>query len=492
MNLLIGIMINAGIALMLVNIIGYIRYERYVRKQGIWGSNPEVLYIPIVLLVMFFIGYIGVEILGKPDMLIASILFGGSIFVFAMLHLIRTVTKRIQENDKLKSDLKAAEKANVSKTVFLSSVSHDIRTPLNAIIGYTKLAKRDEMSLEEAKTYLSKIERSGLQLQELIDDILEMSRIESGKITVNEEPEDILSIMDDVRDIFSVQMKEKNMAFSVDASSVENRFTVCDRTLIGRVLLNLVSNSYKYTEEGGRIKVTLSEKPSKSDEKAIYEFCVSDNGMGMTKEFAAKVFDAFEREQTSTISGIQGTGLGMAITKNIVDMMDGDISIITSPGQGTEIMVTLELKKCEKEDVQSTVRIDDRNDIDFNGFKVLLVDDVEVNREIAVMLLEDKGFQVDVAVNGKDAFEKIAKSAPGDYNVILMDVQMPVMDGYEASRKIRELDDPYLSNIPIVALTANAFEEDRKRALEAGMNGHIAKPIDPDAMIKTLYDIIKA
>lgn len=491
MGIVVDIMIYAAIALMMVNIIGYFRYSRYVQKQGIWNGSAFLLYLPAGLLVLFLLGYVGVQLMNRNDILVASILFGGSIFVLAVLWLLETVTRKIQINEKLKADLEAAELANASKTVFLSSMSHDIRTPLNAIIGYTNLMKQGKISDEDRGEYLDSIESSGKQLQELIDDVLEMSRIESGKLKLDEKPDDIVSLMDDLRNLFAVQMQEKNMTFEVDSSAVVHRYAVCDRTLIGRILLNLISNAYKYTEEGGRIKVTARETGEDSDKKNAYEFSVSDNGIGMTKEFAAKIFDAFEREQTSTISGIQGTGLGMAITKNIVDLMDGDISVLTSPGQGTEITFTVSLQPCEKSDVHDDSVNDDREEVDFSGMNILLVDDVAVNREIATLILEDMGFVVDTAVDGQDAFDKVKESQPGQYGAVLMDIQMPVMNGYEATKKIRSQDDPYLSNIPVIALTANAFVEDRRLAEEAGMNGHISKPIDQAEMISTLKKIIK-
>ena len=492
METVINLMIYLGIVLMLNNIIGYIKYQRYVKEEGIWERDPRILYIPILLLILFFLGYFGVVLFGNPGILIALILFGGSIFVFAMLQIMHIVTRRIRESDKLKADLEAAEKANVSKTVFLSSMSHDIRTPLNAIIGYTNLAKdNDDITMEQAQDYFSKIGASGRQLQELIDDILEMSRIESGKIKLDEEPEDLLAVMDEIRDMFTVQMQQKEMDYSVITDSVQDRFAVCDKTLIERIMLNLISNAYKYTEEGGKIKVELREAGPASDDRNTYEFRVSDNGIGMTKEFASRVFEAFEREKTSSVSGIQGTGLGMAITKNIVELMGGTIELITSPGQGTEIFVRLDLKPCDQSDVKCAGPVDDRSDISFEGSRVLLVDDVEMNREIAVMLLESMGFKADTAVNGEDAYNKVASSEAGYYNVILMDIQMPVMNGYEATEKIRSIDDPYISNIPIIALSANAFDEDKKKAKEAGMSGHISKPIDPEEMLTVLSDIVK-
>ena len=491
MQLVVNLMIYLGIVLMLNNIIGYIKYERYVRIEGIWEMDYRILYIPIGLLILFFLGYFGVVLYGKPDIIIASILLGGSIFVFAMLKIMHAVTKSIRENGKLKADLEAAEKANISKTVFLSSMSHDIRTPLNAIIGYTNLAQEDDITLEQAQDYFSKIGASGRQLQELIDDILEMSRIESGKIELEEEPEDLIAIMKEVHDMFMIQMQQKEMDFSVVADSVQDHCVICDKTLIERIMLNLISNAYKYTEKGGKIKAELVEEKNPSGGKNTYEFRVSDNGIGMTKEFASKVFEAFEREKTSSVSGIQGTGLGMAITKSIVDLMGGTIELITSPGQGTEIIVKIDLEPCDESDVKDTEVADDRNDISFEGSRVLLVDDVEVNREIAVLLLQRMGFQTDVAVNGEDAYNKVAASEAGYYNVILMDIQMPVMDGYEATKKIREIDDPYISNIPIIALSANAFEEDKRKARAAGMSGHISKPIDPGEMLSVLSEIVK-
>ena len=225
MGIVVDIMIYAGIALMVVNIIGYIRYSRYIQKQGIWNVNALLLYLPTNLLVLFLLGYIGVQLMNRDDLLVASILFGGSIFVFAALWLLQTVTRKIETNEKLKADLEAAEMANASKTVFLSSMSHDIRTPLNAIIGYTNLMKQGKISDEDRDKYLDSIESSGKQLQELIDDVLEMSRIESGKLKLDEEPDDIVSMMEDLHNLFAVQMQEKNMTFDVDSS--KNHSQIC-------------------------------------------------------------------------------------------------------------------------------------------------------------------------------------------------------------------------------------------------------------------------
>ena len=400
-----------------------------------------------------------------------------------------------------------AEEANKAKSTFLSNMSHDIRTPMNAIVGYLNLAKELHKTCEKCplyknepcpdnipdKTYdfLKKIDASSQHLLALINDVLEMSRIESGKMELELDAMNIVAALDEVHDMFATQMAGKKITFSVDSSQVNNKFVICDKNRLNRVLLNLLSNAYKFTPEGGNISVTLKQISDVRDVFADYELRVKDSGIGMTPEFAAKVFEAFERERTSTVSKIQGTGLGMAITKSIVDLMGGDIKVITAPGEGTEfiIEITFELAEEMEEEVteEQAAQV-----ISFENKKLLLVDDIEVNREIAKMLLESEGFIVDTAGDGSEAVEKVANAKPGDYDAVLMDIQMPIMNGYEAAKKIRKLENPKLANVPIIAMTANAFSEDVKAALDAGMNGHIAKPIDVAKMMETLAKILPA
>ena len=399
-----------------------------------------------------------------------------------------------------------AEEANKAKSQFLSNMSHDIRTPMNAIVGYLNLAKDLHHVCEACPSYkkdpcpdnipdriyefLKKIDASSQHLLALINDVLEMSRIESGKMELELDSMSLVIALEEVRDMFATQMKGKNISFSVDTSGVRDKFVVCDKNRLNRVLLNLLSNAYKFTPNDGKISVKLTQIGDSHDNKADYELRVKDSGIGMTPEFAAKVFEAFERERTSTVSKIQGTGLGMAITKSIIDLMGGNIRVETAPGQGTEFIINISFTLSDemREEVAAENKIAAQM-TDFTNKKLLLVDDIEVNREIAKMLLESEGFIVDTAADGKEAVEKVAASKAGDYDAVLMDIQMPIMNGYEASKKIRALENPALANVPIIAMTANAFSEDVKAALDAGMNAHIAKPIDVPKMMETLAKI---
>jgi CheY-like chemotaxis protein len=266
---------------------------------------------------------------------------------------------------------------------------------------------------------------------------------------------------------------------------------LCDVNRLNRVLLNLISNAYKFTPEGGEVKVNLAQAQDAPDGWGRYELRIKDTGIGMSREFAERVFEAFERERSATVSGTQGTGLGMAITKNIVDLMGGTIEVVTAPGEGTEFTIdlSLELVGGEEEPAQRMAEEDRAREVDFSARRLLLVEDNEINRDIATLILEDAGFSLETAENGKVAVEKVRASRPGYYDAILMDVQMPVMNGYEATRAIRALDDPGLSRIPIVAVTANAFTEDVQNAREAGMDGHLSKPLDVPKVLQTLGEL---
>lgn len=385
-----------------------------------------------------------------------------------------------------------AEESSKAKSTFLFNMSHDIRTPMNAIIGYTALAQK-ENDVDAIKGYLKKIENSNQHLLALINDVLDMSRIESGKMELEPTDVDLIETLGEVRSMFSTQMESKQIDYTVTTDQVKHPFVICDKARLNRVLINLVSNAYKFTPNGGAVSITLYEIESGEDGVGSYELRVRDTGIGMSKEFAATVFEAFTRERTSTVSGIQGTGLGMAITKSIVDMMGGTIEVETAPNEGTELIIRLKfpLQSKENKKAEQTPRgASDAETVDFTGKKLLLVEDNEINREIALLLLEESGFIVDTAENGAVAVDKVKASAPGDIDAILMDIQMPVMNGYEATKAIRELEDPARSGIPIVAMSANAFAEDIKAAKDAGMNGHIAKPIDVPNMLATLAEIL--
>ena len=517
-----------------------------------------------------------------------------------------------------------AQRSNLAKTIFLNNMSHDIRTPMNAIIGFTSLAAAHIDNKEQVQGYLAKITTSSNHLLSLINDVLDMSRIESGKVKIEEKETSLPEVMHDLRTIVQADITSKQLEFYIDTADVVNENILCDKLRLNQVLLNLLSNAMKFTKSGGIVSVRIIQKGNAPEGFAAYEFQVKDTGIGMSKEFLEHVFEPFERERTSTVSGIQGTGLGMAITKNIVDMMGGTITAESEEGKGTTFTVCLQFKissgpvrqetipelkglralvadddfnTCSsvtkmlssigmrpdwttsgKEAVLRTRLAGEQNDeyavyiidwlmpdmngvevvrrirgiigentpiiiltaydwtdieeearkagvtafcskpiflselrgilglpfgvhneesdagqesFSFDGKKILLVEDNELNQEIAVEILQEAGFVMEVADDGAVAVEKMKAARPGMYDLILMDIQMPVMNGYEAARQIRALEDPEIAGIPIIAMTANAFDEDKQQALDAGMNGHVAKPIDIPILMKTLTEVLK-
>ena len=530
-----------------------------------------------------------------------------------------------QVNQALSNAVAAAETANRAKSTFLSNMSHDIRTPMNAIIGFTTLAISNIDDTERVKDYLAKTLASSNHLLSLINDVLDMSRIESGKIHLEEVEVNLSDVLHDLKTIVSGQIFAKQLELYMDAMDVTDEDVYCDKTRLNQILLNLLSNAIKFTPAGGTVSVRVRQLAGKVRGCGQYEFRIKDNGIGMSPEFAQKIFEPFERERTSTVSKIQGTGLGMAITKNIEDMMGGTIEVQTAQGKGTEFIVCVPMraqteqrpveKITELEGLKALVvdddfntcdsvtkmlvkvgmraewtlsgkeavlrarqsiemsdayhayiidwRLPDMNGIevtrrirslnddtpiiiltaydwsdieveakaagvtafcskpmfmsdlretlmsalgqkqtdaaqgllpdknaDFKGKNILLVEDNELNREIAQEILREYGFRVDTAENGAVAVEKVSTAAPGSYDLVLMDVQMPIMDGYTATRKIRALDDPARAKLPILAMTANAFDEDRRNALESGMNGFLSKPIVIGDLVQELHKIL--
>ena len=388
--------------------------------------------------------------------------------------------------------LKVAESASKAKSTFLSNMSHDIRTPMNAIIGFATLALDDIRDGKKVEDYLSKILSSSKHLLGLINDILDMSRIESGKVVLEEQETDLVTTLQELQSIMEGQAKERKLKLHVDYSNLRDRHVYCDKTRLNQVMFNLLANAVKFTSEGGSIWLTMSqlEPTYEVEDRAIYEIRVKDTGIGIDKAFIKHIFEPFERERTSTVSKIQGTGLGMAITKNIVDMMGGTIEVESQKGVGTEFIIRLELR------LQAEARVANEDGTkqhghaegvaEFAGKRLLLAEDNELNREIACMLLSKYGFVIDTAENGQEAVDLVAASAPDHYDLVLMDIQMPVMDGHEATRRIRSLEDKELAKVPVVAMTANAFDEDRKAAKECGMNGFISKPINMQEVVQAL------
>ena len=388
----------------------------------------------------------------------------------------------------LQKALSMAQSSDRAKTTFLSNMSHDIRTPMNAIVGFTGLAMTHIDDKELVLDYLKKLGQSSKHLLSLINDVLDMSRIESGKMVLSETDEDLTDIINTLQDIVQADVSAKNLSFEVKMDGVHNSGITCDKLRLNQVLLNVLSNAIKYTHAGGSISLEVQEKESLKKNCALFEFRVRDNGMGMNAEFLKMIYDPFTRANSSTVSGIQGTGLGMSITKNIVEMMGGSIDIISEENKGTEVILDIDFKLHRKNDGTSEAPV---SDVDFTGKKILVVEDNEMNREIVCDLLNDFSLKVFTAENGKEAVETVKNSVPGQYDLILMDVQMPVMDGYTATREIRKLKEPCQATIPIVAMTANAFEEDRRAALDAGMDEHVAKPLDVEKLKYILTRFLK-
>lgn len=397
--------------------------------------------------------------------------------------------QKISEQN-LREALERAEAANRAKTTFLNNMSHDIRTPMNAIMGFTEMAIKNIDQKEKAMDSLCKAQTSSQHLLALIDDILDMSRIESGKMVIEEKPADLFQRANVVMPMFLSLAEKKNIRFSCDMSQVREHYVFLDAVRMDQAIINLVSNAVKYTPDGGNVWLTIRQKESEEKGTAVYEFEVRDNGIGMSEEFQKIAFETFSREKTSTISKLQGTGLGLAITKSIVEMMHGKVWLESKQGEGScfTISVPLRLQECQnKECGEDSIKPED---MDFlKGKKVLLVEDNELNREISRDILEESQMVVEEAENGLEALKLLEEKGIDYFQLILMDIQMPEMDGYEATREIRKRypDNP----IPIIALSANAFFEDRAKALEAGMNDHQSKPINTQKFTETMLRLCK-
>ena len=393
-----------------------------------------------------------------------------------------------QKNVALQLAVQRETKANLAKREFLFNMSHDIRTPMNAIIGFTALAQTHIDDRGQVEDYLKKISVSSQHLLSLINDVLDMSRIESGKVTLEAKPVHLPELVHELRDIVQAVVSEKDLSLTLDTVGVENEDIIADPLRLEQILINVLANAVKFTPDGGQISLWIVQKDTAPAGYADFEFHIKDNGIGMSEEFQKHIFEQFARERTSTVSKIQGTGLGMAITKSLVDMMGGRITVKSEQGKGSEFTISLRFPIGEAKTEQTPPAAKAPA---FTGKNLLVVEDNELNLEIASTLLKEAGFAVDTAENGKIAVEKVEAASADRYDLILMDIQMPEMDGYEATRRIRALPDTKKAALPIVAMTANAFEDDRKNALRAGMNGHIAKPLDIQKLFQVLSELLK-
>ncbi len=387
----------------------------------------------------------------------------------------------------LQEALEKSRIADIAKSTFLSNMSHDMRTPLNAIFGYVELARKTVDSPEQTKTYLNKIELESKHILDLVENVLELSYSETQNITLEGSEFSLTEIMQAVYCHIIHTADLKDIKISVDMSGVKHDSVISDKNKLQKLLYNIVNNAVKFTHNGGQVDICVRETKSNSSEYGTFTFNVHDTGIGISPDALDRIFEPFERIQNTTMSGMYGSGLGLTISKMIAESMGGIISAASEPGKGSTFTVTVSLK-LNKQDSEQT----DSEAFDPTGTKVLIVEDNEINMEIETEILQDLGFVIDCAANGKIAVEKITASSPGDYDLVLMDIQMPVMNGHDASRAIRALNDPRLAGIPIIALSANAFESDRRASIEAGMDEHLTKPLDVDELFKTMKTVFSA
>ena len=394
--------------------------------------------------------------------------------------------ERTEYNRKLMSALAQAEEANKGKSYFLFNMSHDIRTPLNAIIGYSELAKNHLDEKEVLDDYIYKIQTCGRQLLGLIGDVLDMAKIESGNLEISEKPCLCQDLMSDIMISVNESAKKKGLEFEASGNACHSTI-LCDKVKVQKILLNILSNAVKYTPKGGKISLSVQEKIREDEGLSDFTFVVKDNGIGISKEFLPYIFNSFSRERNATISGVSGTGLGMTITKRLVDAMGGKIEVESQQNMGTTVTVSITFSRLVGLEEKREEIIPDAF---LKGIRVLLVEDNEINGEIASEMLRELKVNVDLVTNGKECIDALLEKDAGYYDLVLMDIQMPVMDGYEATRIIRRFSDKDKRLIPVIAMTANAFEEDKQKAFQSGMNGHLAKPVEMRHLIQALKSAI--
>ena len=489
LNRAIYAMIFLGSSLMVYNIYGYIRYARDIQKKKDWGRERTVLYLPIFLLVMFLLGYLAVGIFGKPDLIISGILFGGSVYVCIMYHFLRRVTNRIRENEQMEARLMAAEASSKVKSSFLSSMSHEMRTPMNAIIGLDAIALQDESLSPTTRNRLEKISVSAQHLLSLINDVLDMSQIESDQLVIRQQEFSLSQMLELVNVLTQSQCDDSGLDYRHEVIGDIGGTYIGDPERIKQVLLCILENAVEYTPAPGTVFFTTERAPCRNG-RCILRFTIRDTGIGIDESFLPRLFDSFAREDASSTTRYGGSGLGMAITKQLLDRMNGMIAVTSRKGEGSEFVVTIPLEVVSTPQTEAP-EAPEAAPAGLDGRRVLIVEDIELNAEIVADLLELEGVASERAENGQAALDRFRACPPGYYDAILMDLRMPVMDGLEATRSIRALERPDAKTIPIIALTANTLEEDIQHSLEAGMQAHMPKPVDADQLYAVLDKLIR-
>lgn len=478
-------MVYAGSILMVFNIYGFVRFARYIRSLKGWDTNNGILYIPIVLLSFFLLGYLGVGIFGNPDLLVAGILFGGSIFVFIVYKLLSNITQRVVENEHREAQLKAVAESDRTKSTILASMSHEMRTPLNVILGLNNKAQKDPHLEDETRECLAKINLSARHLLGLVNNMLDMNRIESGTLTLKNEEFSMREALEQVDALGQTLCVDKGLTYTTRVDEEILGHYLGDETQLTQVLLSILDNAAKFTSPPGSVEFVARSTASTESSQAL-EFSISDTGEGMGEEFLPKIFQAFSREDGGATSRHGGGGLSLAVAKNVMDAMGGTIDIQSHKGKGTTVVVTVTLARAESPEASAQTP----EDVSLEGRRILVVEDIEDNAEIVMDLLELEGAECEHAQNGQVAVDMFAQSPAYHYDAVLMDLRMPVMDGLEATRRIKALARPDAPTVPIIALTANAFESDVEQSLASGMCAHLAKPTDTEVLYATLRTYI--
>ena len=482
LQILITLMIYLGAALMVYNIYGFIRYARYIKSLKGWDKDDKTLNIPIVLLIFFLIGYVVVGTFGNPDIVMAGILFGGSVFVYIIYRFLSSISEKIVKNEQLESKLKVAEESSRAKTSFLASISHEMRTPMNVILGLDELALKDPDIKPETKESLEKIGQSGRHLLEMINNILEMNDIQSGSYEIKKEEFSLREALDQVNTVVRTLCEKKGLSYDFRVSGDAAGWYRGDPGKLRQSLLKVLDNAVKFTDQPGTVRLEVRAVSEDSNIKTL-KFVISDTGVGIAPEFLPRVFDIFTQEDSTFTKKYGGSGLSLAVTKETVELMGGTITAASEPGKGSTFTITLPLEDVEHEMEEAEAKAEK---VELSGRRILVVEDIQENAEIVMDLLELEDVTSEHAENGKVAVDMFSASPEGYYDAVLMDLRMPVMDGLEATRQIRALDHPDARKIPIIALTANAFDSDVKATMDAGMDAHLAKPADSDLLYYTI------
>ena len=486
-RILIYAMVYLGSALMVYNIYGFIRFARYIKSLKTWGGGTYILYVPIFLLIFFLVGYVVIGLFGKPDLIMAGVLFGGSIFVQIMYRLLNRIVRKVVESEQLKTELLAAEESSRAKSSFLSSISHEMRTPMNVIIGMDTLALKNPGLLPETRDQLEKIGYSARHLSGLINNLLDLQQAENDSKGNSGETVPLSEAMDQINAVYSSSCDEKGLEYLTFLSRDAIEEYTGDAFQLKRALMNILDNAVKFTDAPGKVQLTV-KKDVLGEDYRVLRFIISDTGVGIDETFLPKIFEAFTQEDASSTNRFGGSGVGLTAANHIIAGMGGKIEAQSEKNAGSTFTVTIPMISDIPEESDGTQDAEGRFDPGnmLEGCRILIVDDIDDNAEIVSDLLEIAGARSDHAPNGAIAVQMFEQSSEHEYDAVLMDLRMPVMDGLEATRRIRALNRDDAKSVPIIALSANAYDSDVHNSLKAGMNSHLAKPADSDMLYREL------